>query len=280
MASASLGQRKIRKHYPARVGPDPTRRPRVLQYNASATAMANFNFNRFKVLYLWTSLLRRIVSLKSYVRLPLRSVLWLLSKLQRVIHLGSTILPFSDSNLLPERCRLRYHDSFICDSQQPSSTGRMRAKEQSHLPEISQIPGSATNTSIHLSESNTSLSLDPTRNTSREAVALTMSAPSSVILEVPDQDIGCVQISGARPDLSREVEGLVPIAPTQIDRYNRKEIMYVLSSMISDVVVLSHESYQVQRTHEKLRHPTIYEILQLVSSLVFFETESYSYQKF
>jgi len=171
-----------------------------------------------RLLRLCIAILRRVLDVKSYIQLPLKCLLWLLSKLRRIVNTGRRRLSFSETS--PEGCKdpeIGYRCSFFCASQQPSpgtEAGGQKILEMTHTP------GSDT-LSTQPSEPNPP---QPPDSALSQVPKLTMTGPPAPNSEKFEQNLGF-----PRPDLCRELENLnlLAIAPTEYQRYDRNEVMCV-----------------------------------------------------
>ena len=164
-------------------------------------------------------LLRLCISiLRRFVQLPLRSLLWLLSKLRRVVNLGRR--PLQSSEISSKGYKdLSCHGSFFCASEQPPPRGAAGELQGLSL-EMTHIPDSAA-LSIQPTEPNPSQPHDLDSGpfqVPRSSTADTV-VPNS---EKFEQDLGFL-----RPHLCMEVENLLAIAPTEYQRYDRNEVVCV-----------------------------------------------------
>ena len=171
-----------------------------------------------RLLRLCISILRRVLDLKSCIQLPLKSLLWVISKLRRVVSLGRGALPFSATS--PEGCKdleIGYHGSFFCASRQPplGEAGEQGILEPTHNSGLGTL-------SIQPSESNSSL---PHRYSSTSPVPkLATTCPPTPTLEKFEQNLGF-----PRSDLCKELQNLnlLAIAPREYQRYDKNEFMCV-----------------------------------------------------
>ena len=171
-----------------------------------------------RLLYLSISILRRVLDLKSYIQPPLKCLLWLLSKLRRIVNLGSRTLLSSETS--SEGCReISYYGSFFSPSQQPPPTGA-QAGECEHALGTIHTPGSAA-LSIQPSERNSS---QPHDYSPSQVSKVTMTDPLAITSETFERNLGF-----RRPDLCEELVNLnlLAIAPTEYQRYDRNEVMCV-----------------------------------------------------
>ena len=165
-----------------------------------------------RLLHLCISILRRLLDLKSYIQPLLKSLLWLLSKLRRTVNIGRGTLPSSE--LSSEGCKeISNSGSFLCASQQPPNT--MEADGHGQPLEMSHIPSSAS-CSTQPNESHLPQPHDPSLS---QIVALTPAVAPAVDRA---QNLGLT-----RPHLCTEVENLLATAPSEYQRYDRNEVMYV-----------------------------------------------------
>ena len=165
-----------------------------------------------RLLHLCISILRH---LKSYVQLPLQSLLWLLSKLGRIVDLGRRTPP--PSRVSSEGSK--DINSFFCASQQQPPRAENGELQGPSLEMTQVIPGPAA-LSIQPSEPNPS---QPRSYSSLSQVPkLTTTGAPAPTPEKSEHNLGF-----PRPDLCTEVENLLAIAPTEYQRYDRNEVMFV-----------------------------------------------------